>query len=578
MRRPAASLPVLLLLFAFVVGLTGLPPARAASPPATPTAPATSASDAALVARIDRLLLETYAAAEPGAAVLVERNGQVLLRKGYGMANVELGVPIAPEMVFRLGSITKQFTAVAILKLAEAGKLRLDDDITRYLPDFPTHGQKITLEHLLTHTSGIKSYTSLPAWRKVIREDRTPQQMVDLFKDEPADFAPGEKWLYDNSGYFLLGMVIEKVTGKSYAAALADMLFTPLGLTHTVYGTDAPLLPGRVAGYEGGPGHYRNADYLSMTQPYAAGALLSTVDDLARWERALFSGTLVRPDLLARMTTPYRLKNGKSTGYGYGLGIWTFEGHRVIEHGGGINGFTTELLRLPEDGIVVVVLSNGPGHVPVPDFLGIEIASLLLGKPLDERKPVPVAPALLDRLVGVYRIDAETTRVVTREGDRLFTQRLPGGDRSEILPLSPTDFFYRGSVDRLHFQTAGEGAELRVTGLTWTSRIESDDAVRTGEPLPQEKTAVAVAPELLAGLVGTYRVATSFTLLVTQEGAHLYAQATGQSRLELFATSPEEFFFKEVDAALTFHRGADGRAKDVVLHQGGKDFPGERVE
>jgi CubicO group peptidase (beta-lactamase class C family) len=557
--------PVLLLLLL----VSALPAWAAATPPAT---------DAELTAQIDQLLARTYPAAEPGAAVLVEKDGKVLLRKGYGMANLELGVPIAPEMVFRLGSITKQFTALAILKLAEQGKLALSDDLTKYLPDFPTHGQTITLEHLLTHTSGIKSYTSLPEWRKTIRQDLTPQQVVDLFKNEPADFAPGEKMLYDNSGYFLLGMVIEKVTGKAYGDWLAETIFTPLGMTHTSYGADAPIIPGRVAGYEGEPGHYRNAGYLSMTQPYAAGSLISTVDDLALWERALFLGTLVKKELFDRMVTPYRLKSGKSTGYGYGLALWSFEGHRVIEHGGGINGFSTELLRLPEDRIVVVVLSNNPAHEPGPDFLGIELASILIGKSLEARKPVHVDPAILDRYVGVYRIDAETTRVVTRQGDRLFTQRLPGGTRNEALPASPTDFFYRDSVDHLHFQTGGSGDRGKVTGMTMESHGDSTDAVRTNDPLPAEKKSVAVAPALLAGLVGDYRLGSDFDIVVTREGEHLYAQATGQPRHELFATSPEEFFLKEVDAALTFHRGPDGKATEVVLHQGGRDFPGKRVK
>jgi D-alanyl-D-alanine carboxypeptidase len=569
MRRTSVF-PVLFLL----LGLLGLTPAL----PATAATPSPKPNDAALVAQIDQLLQKTYPAAEPGAAVLVERDGQVVLRKAYGMANLELGVPLGPEMVFRLGSITKQFTATMILKLAEEGKLALDDEVTKYLPDFPTHGQKITLEHLLTHTSGIKSYTSLAQWRKVLREDLTPQQVVDLFKDEPADFAPGEKWLYDNSGYFLLGMVIEKVTGKTYANALAETLFLPLGLTHTAYGDDSAVVPGRAAGYEGSPGHYQNASYLSMTQPYAAGSLVSTVDDLARWEHALFSGTLLRKDFFARMTTPYRLKSGKPTGYGYGLAVWSFEGHRVIEHGGGINGFSTDLLAFPDDRIVVAVLSNNPGREPSPELVAIEVASLLVGRPLTDRKPVAVDPAVLDRYVGVYRIDSETTRAVTREGSRLFTQRLPGGERTEIFPLSPTDFYYAGTLDHLHFQTEGSGSAVQVKGMTKESRGVSEDAARTHDPLPAEKKPVAVAPELLEGLVGTYRLAPTFSIVVTREGAHLYTQPTGQPRLEVFATSPEEFFLKEIDATLTFHRGPDGKAKDLVLHQGGRDTPGPRVE
>src|SRR5262249_42462266 len=160
-------------------------------------------------------------------------------------------------------------------------------------------------------------------------------------------------WLYDNSGYILFGAILEKVTGKPYADWMAETLFTPQGLAHTAYGADAPIVPGRAAGYEGAPGHYQNASYLSMTHPYAARALVSTVDGLARWARALASGTLVRKDLLDRMTSSYRLKNGRSTGYGYGLGIWRYEGHRVIEHNGGINGFQTALLTMPDDHLTV---------------------------------------------------------------------------------------------------------------------------------------------------------------------------------------------------------------------------------
>jgi len=552
-------LSVLLLLYA----LLPAPPARAAT------------AGADLVARIDQLLQKTYPAGEPGAAVLVERDGQVLLRQGYGMANLEISVPIRPEMVFRIGSITKQFTAVAVLKLAEQGKLGLDDEITKYLPDYPTHGQRITIENLLTHTSGIKSYTSLAEWRKRIREDLSVAQIVDLFKDQPADFAPGEKWLYDNSGYFLLGAIVEKVTGKPYADWMAETLFTPLGLTHTTYGADAPIVPGRVAGYEGEPGYYQNASYISMTHPYAAGALVSTVDDLDRWARALAAGTLVRKDLLDRMTTSYHLKNGRPTGYGYGLGLWSYAGHRVVEHNGGINGFTTALLTMPDDHLVVVVLSNNADHQPSPDDVSLRIAAIIIGRALEDRKAVPVAPPILDRYVGVYRTDETITRVVRREGDHLVTQRLPGGERTAALAASPTDFFYADFADTVHFTTDASG---KVAGLVIEHRNGgTETAPRTTEPLPAEKQAVAVAPALLDGLVGTYALTPQFEIAITREGDHLALQATGQGRLDLFAQSPEEFFLQEVDAAISFHRGPDGKATELVLHQGGRDQTGKRV-
>jgi D-alanyl-D-alanine carboxypeptidase len=460
-------------------GVAGIADIAGAAAPAPPGA---SAAPAALAARIDRYLAATYPAAEPGATVLVEKDGATLLRKGYGMANLELGVPLRPEMVFRVGSITKQFTAVAILQLAAQGKLALDDDITRYLPDLPTQGRTITLENLLTQTSGIKSYTSLDRWRARMREDISVAQMVDLLKNEPLDFAPGEKWLYSNSGYFLLGAVIEKVTGKPYAQYLAESLLAPLGLAHTSCDEDGPLVPGRVAGYEGTPGRYQNAAYLSMTHGLGAGALISNVDDLARWARALTSGALLRPDLFTRMTTSYHLKDGRPTGYGYGLVLWSYGGHRVIEHNGGINGFAAELLLLPDDHATVVVLSNNAGHQPNPDFVAAWIASLLVGQPLDERPQVRLEPALLDRYVGVYRINPTTIRVVTREGDRLYTERIPGGVKTEALAASATEFFYRDRLERLTFLQDAQG---RVTGMQLAGPAgEPETAARTADPLP----------------------------------------------------------------------------------------------
>ena len=186
------------------------------------------------------MFAEAYPAAGPGAAVIVVQDGKPVLRKGYGLAEVELGVPIRPDMVFRVGSVTKEFTSACILMLSEQGRLKLDDDITKYLPDYPSGGRKITIEQLLTHTSGIHSYTDMPSWGKRMREDWTLAELVDFFENEPFDFAPGAKWHYDNSGYVLLGVILEKVTGKKYADVVADMIFRPLGMKQTRYGDDAP--------------------------------------------------------------------------------------------------------------------------------------------------------------------------------------------------------------------------------------------------------------------------------------------------------------------------------------------------
>lgn len=523
--------------------------------------------------RIDSYLRSAYSAQEPGAAAIVVDDGQVVLREGYGLANVELGVPIEPEMVFRIGSVTKQFTAVAALLLVQEGKLALDDEITKFLPDFPTHGKKITVEHLLTHTSGIKSYTSLPEWQTRWREDMTLEQLVALFKDQPMDFAPGERWLYNNSGYVLLGAVLEKASGQSYEELVRSRIFAPLGMKRTGYGHTTPIVPGRVAGYQRTPSGWENASYLSMTQPYAAGALVSTVDDLALWNAALDGGKLLPKELLARAWTTSKLSDGKTTGYGWGVADW--RGHHFEEHGGGIHGFQSYALREPRAGLFVAVLSNALGHDPDPDTVATKVALLALGESIEDPPIVKLAPEVLDRYTGVYRIDETTTRVVTREGDHLFTQRT-GGEKLEALPFSETEFFYRDSLERASFRRDAAG---KVTGMVLHRRQGGDEeAVKTEEAPPAKRVAVRVAPEILARYVGEYELFPGFTLVVTQEGEKLFAQATGQPRFELFAESETKFFLEVVDAQVDFVRDAAGAVTGLVLHQGGRDVPGKKIK
>ena len=525
--------------------------------------------------RIDAYLRSIYPAQEPGAAVIVVDDGQVVLREGYGLANVELGVPIAPDMVFRIGSVTKQFTAVAALLLVQEGKLAFDDEITKFLPDYPTHGKKITVEHLLTHTSGIKSYTGLPEWLAKRREDLTLEQLIGLFEDQPMDFAPGDKWLYNNSGYVLLGAVLEKASGQSYEELLRSRIFAPLGMQRTGYGHTAPILPGRVAGYQRRQAGWENAPFLSMTQPYAAGALVSTVDDLARWNAALDGAKLLPPPLLARAMTGYALPDGKPTGYGYGWGVGDWRGHHFVEHGGGIDGFQSYVLREPRAGLFVAVLSNALGREPDPDTVATKVALLALGESIEDPPVVKLAPEVLDRYTGVYRIDETTTRVVTREGDRLFTQRT-GGEKLEALPLAESEFFYRDSLERASFRRDAAG---KVTGMVLHRRQGGDEeAVKTDEAPPAKRVAVRVEPAVLASYVGEYELFPGFTIVVTQEGVKLFAQATGQPRFELFAESETKFFLDVVDAQVDFVRDPAGAVTGLVLHQGGRDVAGKKIK
>ncbi|HET9512649.1 MAG TPA: serine hydrolase domain-containing protein [Gemmatimonadales bacterium] len=349
---------------------------------------------AALLARVDSVVQAEMARTRtPGMSVAIQKGNDIILARGYGLANVELSVPASAETVYRIGSITKQFTAAAILQLADAGKLRLDDELTKYLPDYPVQGKKITIHHLLTHTSGIKSYTSLGPkfWNEASRLELPDTQLVALFRNEPFDFAPGEKWAYNNSGYYLLGMIIEKASGMPYRQYLKEKLLGPLGLRSTSYCDNRPIMPHRASGYEVRNGVLENDDPIGMNTPGAAGAMCSTVLDLLAWRQALFSHRVVSPASLQRMITPARLNNDSVTSYAYGLGIGKLESHRSISHGGGINGFITHLGYLPDDSLTVVVLGN-LGRAP-SGRVAEAIGRLLLGLELKGmRLPPPERP------------------------------------------------------------------------------------------------------------------------------------------------------------------------------------------
>jgi CubicO group peptidase (beta-lactamase class C family) len=395
--------------------------------------------DTNLNAAIDSLVEETYHPTQPGAAMIVIKAGQVLYRSAIGLAQMELGVPITPEMGFRLGSITKQFTAVAILRLVEQGRLALTDPITTFLPEYPTHGHTITIEHLLTHTSGIRSYTSMPEWQAIWRKDFTVAELIDFFKYQPMEFAPGIRWSYNNSGYHLLGAIIEQVSGQSYEQFLQQQIFEPLGMLHTANDNTRRIIPLRVAGYSKEGDEYVNAEYLSMTQPYAAGGLLSTVDDLAIWNAALTNNTLLAPDLLQRAWQPYTLADGSSTGYGYGWAIDAWQGRPTIEHGGGIHGFVTYGLRMPEDDLFIAILSNNESIRQV-ELLALKIAGLVIGAPYVPPVAISLEAQELEALVGTYQLPHKQQWVITLEDGQLIGQRTDW-PRISLIPVANTAFY-----------------------------------------------------------------------------------------------------------------------------------------
>ncbi|GAC1475338.1 MAG: serine hydrolase domain-containing protein [Isosphaeraceae bacterium] len=307
-------------------------------------------------------------------AILVARDGKVLARRGYGMANLELEVPNTPETRFRLGSLTKQFTATALMILRERGKVDVHEKVKTYLPESPRAWDEVTLHHLLTHTSGIPSYTSLPDYLTRMREPTTPDQLLARFKDRPLEFPPGSKYQYSNSGYAVLGKVIEAVSGRGYADFLHEAIFEPLNMKNTGYDRSPPILKHRASGYTRSLLATINADYLDMSIPYAAGGLYSTVDDLLLWDRALDSEKLVSRKTLEMMFTPFK------ENYGYGWLITREFGRAMLSHQGGINGFVTDIRRFPDEKLCVIVMSNF--EVAPVESIAHDLSAIALGEPI----------------------------------------------------------------------------------------------------------------------------------------------------------------------------------------------------
>src|SRR5262245_40125279 len=380
------------------------------------------------VARMEEVVQARVKDSSFMGSVLVARDAEIVLNKGYGFANVEWQISNSPATRFRLGSLTKQFTSASILLLEERGKLKLEDHVKQYVPDAPAAWDAITLYNLLTHTSGLPNYTALPDFATTMGTKVTPEQIVAKFRDRPLDFEPGSKMLYSNSGYIVLGLIIEKVSGESYASFLQKNLFDPIGMHDSGYDSSSAISPRRASGYTRGPDGPLNAAFLDMSIPYAAGALYSTTEDLLRWERALFGGKVLKAASLEKMTTPFK------NDYALGVSVRQHDGHRVVEHNGGINGFNTFLAYYPDSHVTIAVLGNVNGQAP--EAIGAALGTLVHGGAVQltsERREASVPVSTLATYVGTYEMTPNLNMMVTLDGDHLMSQ-LSGQAKFQLFP------------------------------------------------------------------------------------------------------------------------------------------------
>jgi CubicO group peptidase (beta-lactamase class C family) len=423
------------------------------------TTPKPPPTDDQITAKFDEYMTAVLRVDGFSGTVLIARDGRPIVSRGYGMANIELNVPNTPESVFRLGSVTKQFTSMAIMMLQERGKLNVSDPMCKYLADCPEAWKPITIKNLLTHTSGITNYTGFADFAKTTILPITTSAMTDRLKKEPLEFKPGDKFAYSNSGYYLLGAIIEKASGKLYADFLQENIFTPLGMKQTGYDDPLRIIMHRAAGYQKQAGKTINAAYMDMTVPYAAGSLYSSTGDLLIWDQALYTEKLVSRKSLDEIFTPFK----GDAGYGYGWGIGKKFDRREISHGGGIYGFATHISRYPDDKVTVIVLSNVQS-APAGQIAGSS-AAIVFGAAVEipkEHKEIAVDPKVLDKYTGEYQIGTNIVIAITLENGKLMGQ-LGGQGKFSLLPESETEFFSKDVNAQIVFVKDPKG---QVTGFT----------------------------------------------------------------------------------------------------------------
>lgn len=387
----------------------------------------------------------------PGCAVMVRQNGKVVLSAGYGMANLEHGVRVTPETVFQSGSMGKQFTAMAVMMLVEEHKLSLDDLISKHLT-VPSDWSKITVRHLLTHTSGLGGYPEDFS----LQQNYTENDLLKMIVAQRLPFAAGDKWDYSNLGYVTLGILIRKVSGEFYGDVLQKRIFGPLGMKHTRIISESDIILNRAAGYELKDGVLKNQEWVSPTvNTTADGSLYLTVEDIARWDEALAEEKLLSHAGFVQMWTPVGLNDGSTAPYGFGWGIRkTASGHRILEHDGAWQGFTSYIARYPDDGLSVVVFCNRAGASA--EYIAKKVAGFYVPELAPRNhSAAKVDPATLRSYAGEYRLEDRLTVKLTVASDRLETNWR--GQKMVMVPESETTFFEEDSERTFRFAKDGHG-------------------------------------------------------------------------------------------------------------------------
>ncbi len=494
-------------------------------------------------------------------SVLVVRDDRVLFSKSYGYANIASRTPNAASTRYPIASLTKQFTAAAALLLETEGKLKLDASIRTYWPDAPAMWNKVTLFHLLSHTSGIPDITDsteASTWARA----GTAKDVLAYFSDKPLLFEPGSQFRYSNVGYILISFLIERISGETYADFLRKRIFTPLGMNDT--GVDStPITVARHAtGYESRAGELGSASPMNMAVLPGAGDLYSTTEDMRLWFQGLFGGRVLPPESLRKLTTPVKEP------WALGLAVLTADvgtqkNRTIVTHDGNVYGFSSGFAYFPEDRVMVIVLANVEGNAPAK--LKEQLAEVTFGGTVvlpPEKTAVAVSDADLQRLAGLYEIDAGTIAIIEFSKGKL-SARIANEPPLELFAQSASSFFAR-TIDR-NFQFEADGAGA-ISGLV----IESDGDTIQAKRL-RDRAEVKLPMEMLRRYVGIYQIRPGLDVTISLQGDQLMAQVTGQSREVLYCESVDHFYLKTANVQLEFAAATEGLAPNVRIQQAGRN-------
>ena len=507
----------------------------------------------------------------PGLAVLLARDGKIIYQGGFGWADLEKKTPVSVTTKFRIGSVSKQFTAAAILRLQEDGKLALADPLEKFFPGFPPG---VTLRQLLTHTSGIRSFTDKPDFMTTVSQPVSPAAHLASFRADPPDFPPGEGFHYNNSGYFLLGEIVAKVSGKPFANYLQDAFFRPLGMNDSGVYENANPPPGMAKGYSIVEEKPVPALDWDMSRAGGAGALYSTLGDLFLWNEALFGGKILKQPAFKAMTTQEKLPaNIDGMDYGFGLVVAEFEGLPAITHSGGLDGWSSDLLRLPEQRCTVIALANALPPAPgcEPSAVTRQIAGKFL-QPEIARLPLPTEDPAVDRssypdYAGRYDYK-NAILTVNVENGRLFGQ-LTGQEKYEIFPSKRDAFFWKITAAKVVFQRDAHG------------KVIAARHAQGGNSFTAPRLAVAeilLTDAELDATLGRYQYGPAAVLTVTRDGPAVFAQLTGQPKFPLHPKSATDYEWRVVEASVTFKKDAIGKITHATHRQNGATFDAPKIE